>query len=175
MCWPVRPPNGCSVSRRASRRGRGSPSARKMNMVRSRRASPSRLLISLMLLAALHAQASAETPELKGLPLQLELAIDGKTTDRIAGFVLLDDGRLAARRTELLDLGLPIAPEELDEEMILDDIPQIRYTYDEVRQLVDVIIIRDKSDPAIHNIRPTQEKLVPDFATGLFVNYSLFG
>ena len=128
-----------------------------------------------MLLAALHAQASAETPELKGLPLQLELTIDGKTTDKIAGFVLLEGGRLTARRSELLDLGLPIAPEGADEEVILDDIPQIRYTYDELHQSVDIVIIRDKSDPAIHNIRPTQEKLVPDTATGVFVNYSLFG
>jgi outer membrane usher protein len=144
-------------------------------MVRSRRASPSRLLISLMLLAALQAQASADTPELKGLPLQLELTIDGKSTDRIAGFVLLDDGRLAARRSELLALDLPVALEGTDEELILDAIPQIRYTYDEVRQSVEIIVIRAKSDPAIHNIRPTQEKLVPDTATGVFVNYSLFG
>jgi outer membrane usher protein len=143
-------------------------------MVRSRRVSRSRLLTSLMLLVALNIQAIAETPEYqRGLPLQLEVTISGRTTDRISGFKLLDGGRLAAKRGDLLDLGLPIAAHGEDE-VILDLVPQLRYSYDETRQSIDIIVIRDESDPNIHKLKPTQEKLVPNSATGLFVNYSGF-
>jgi outer membrane usher protein len=128
-----------------------------------------------MLLAAFNVQSIAGTADVQGgLPLQLEVTMSGATTEKILGFKLLDDGRLAAKRSDLADLGLEISPDG-EESVVLDQVPRLRYSYDEARQLIDLVVIRDESDPNIRRVQPAQEKLKPDSATGVFVNYSLFG
>src|SRR6185503_3865009 len=102
-------------------------------MAQSRRLQLSGPLIRLFLLAAaviltIGSQAGAA----HAIPLQLEIIIEGKATDRIAGFELIEDGRLAARRSELAGLSLPVpqdgGPGDL---IVLNEIPGLKYRYDE--------------------------------------------
>src|SRR5687767_3437048 len=109
MCLPVRPPSGCSRRRKAWCRVRGSSSQRKTNMARSRRPRSLGRLNRLLLLAAIILQAIPAEAKTPGpIALQLEVFIDGNPTHKITGFELLPDGRLSAKRADLLGLGMPV-------------------------------------------------------------------
>ncbi len=110
------------------------------------------------------------------MALQLEVFLDGKASDRITGFELMADGRLAANRGDLLELGIELpADGEPTETVILGEITGYKYRYDEERQTIEFRVIRDSSNPNFFNIAGDDEIATPDGATGLFVNYSLYG
>jgi outer membrane usher protein len=146
-------------------------------MARSRRAPFSELLISLGLIAAMGLEAPLlAQPAEQSLALQLEVKMAGTSTDIIAGFERLADGRLAARRHDLTALGLPVPESDDPEEtVILDEVPRLRYSYDEAAQSVDIWIVRDQSDPNRYVLRDKQERPAPESIPGMFVNYSLYG
>ncbi len=85
------------------------------------------------------------------IPLQLEVIIEGKATDTVASFDLFGDGRLAARRSDLAELDLPVpqdgGPGEL---IILNDIPGLKYRYDEEQQSVELWIIHHEIKSPFH-------------------------
>jgi outer membrane usher protein len=146
-------------------------------MARSRRAPFSVLLISLGLIAAMSFEAPLLAQQAAHpLALQLEVKLAGNSTDIIAGFELLPDGRLAAKRRDIAALGLPV-PDSGNPEatVILDEIPRLRYLYDEATQSVDISIIRDASDPNRYVLREKQERAAPQSIAGMFVNYSVYG
>jgi outer membrane usher protein len=144
-------------------------------MVQSRRPHLSGLLTRLFLLAATVSQ-TIQAEAAGGIPLQLEVITEGKSTETIASFELIQDGRLAARRSDLAVLGLPV-PEEgkPDDLMILNDIPRLKYRYDEEQQSVELRIIRDETNPQLIRLRGGEEALMPEGIAGLYANYSLYG
>jgi outer membrane usher protein len=146
-------------------------------MVQSRRPQSSGLLIRLFVLAAVVGQTIEARAEAAGaIPLQLEVTIEGKATETIAGFDLLQDGRLAARRSDLATLGLPVPREgKPDDLIILNDIPRLKYRYDEEKQSVELRIIRDESNPYSIQLRGGEEVPVPASIAGLYANYSFYG
>src|SRR5580700_7582708 len=70
-------------------------------------------------------------------PLQLEVLINGEKTGLLAAFLQLSDGRLASRRSELVESGLKVpgagAPEEV---VVLDELIPGKFTYDEPSQTI---------------------------------------
>ena len=144
-------------------------------MALSRRPQLSGPLIRVLLLAAAVSSTIVDHVEAAGaIPLQLEVIIEGKATDTIAGFDLLEDGRLAARRSDLAELELPVpqdgGPGEL---IILNDIPGLKYRYDEEQQAVELWIIHHESNPRSIRLQSEEDAVMPEAITGLYANYSL--
>jgi len=126
------------------------------------------------LLAAIISQAIMAEAKTPGpIALQLEVFIDGNPTQRITGFELLPDGRLTAKRTDLLGLGVAVPGD--GDIVVLSDIPRLKYRYDEAQQLIELRTIRDASDPNSFDLARQGEIPRPESATGMFVNYSLYG
>jgi outer membrane usher protein len=127
-----------------------------------------------MFLAAQALIAAAETPG--ALPLQLEVALNGHPTGRIVGFELLPDGRISAKRSDLTNLGVDLPDEGApQDDIVLSNIPRLKYRYDDQQQTIELRIIRDASNPNSFDLRGQGEVLKPESGTGMFVNYSLYG
>ncbi len=73
--------------------------------------------------------------------LQLEVIINNTPAKSIASFVLFDDGRIAANQSELDELGLKTDPHgEASELVLLDDLPAVKYRYDEPTQKIFITV-----------------------------------
>lgn len=69
--------------------------------------------------------------------LQLEVFLEGDKTGLIAAFEQLSDGRMSARRSELLDIGLqPPGDGGPDTMVALESMPGLSYRYDEQKQAI---------------------------------------
>ena len=67
--------------------------------------------------------------------LQLEVILNGRSTQIVVGFVRLGDNRLGTTYEELEGLGLNLAPGGAPQNIVpLDDIPTLKYQYDERSQ-----------------------------------------
>jgi outer membrane usher protein FimD/PapC len=146
-------------------------------MAQSRRPQLSGLLIRLFLLvAALTQIIGSQTAAAGAIPLQLEVIIEGKATDRITSFVLIQDGRLMARRSDLAGLGLPVPRDGMPDDLIvLNDIPGLKYRYDEEQQSVELTLVPDEKNPRSISLRGGEESFAPEAISGLYANYSLYG
>src|SRR6185295_71159 len=146
-------------------------------MAQSRRPQLSGLLNRLFLLAAAVTQIiGSQTAAAGAIPLQLEVIIEGKATDRITSFVLIQDGRLMARRSDLAGLGLPVSWDGMPEDLIvLNDNPGLKYRYDEEQQSVELTLVPDEKNPRSISLRGGEEALAPEAISGLYANYSLYG
>jgi outer membrane usher protein len=134
------------------------------------------LIRVLLLAAAVSPTIGAQVEAAGAIPLQLEVIIEGKATDTIASFDLFEDGRLAARRSDLAELDLPL-PEEgrTDDLIVLNDIPTLKYRYDEEQQSVELWIIHHESNPRSIRLQSEEDALMAEAITGLYANYSLYG
>lgn len=74
-----------------------------------------------------------------GLPLQLDVSINGQPTGLIGGFYQLADGRIASEPGELTELGLKPSPDAtLDHgRVVVDTLPGVTYRYDASQQTID--------------------------------------
>jgi outer membrane usher protein FimD/PapC len=134
-------------------------------------------LIRVLLLAAAVSSTIVDHVEAAGaIPLQLEVIIEGKATDTVASFDLFEDGRLAARRSDLAELDLPL-PEggRSDDLIVLNEIPALKYRYDEEQQSVELWIIHHESNPRSIRLQSEEDALMQEAITGLYANYSLYG
>src|SRR6266550_2486199 len=85
------------------------------------------------------ARAGADQPgEQKNL--QLEVIINGVPANMIGGFVLFGGNRLGATRNELQELGLRIQSRFPQEIVMLDDIPGLKYEYEERTQKISMTV-----------------------------------
>jgi outer membrane usher protein len=73
--------------------------------------------------------------------LQLEVIINDVPANMIGSFVLFDDNRIGATRNELEELGLRIGARRFPEDIVvLDDIPSLKYEYEERAQKIRVTV-----------------------------------
>ena len=108
--------------------------------MRSLRKSPRtrRAIIAVVLILAGLAPGkfSARADE-KPRPLQLEVFINETTTKKIAAFIQLPGGKIAARRNELTQVGVKTPDHGRDDDLvIIDDVPGLAYRYDDKTQSI---------------------------------------
>jgi outer membrane usher protein len=122
----------------------------------------------------LRAQPAAAPGE--GKPLQLEVLIAGQSTNLLAAFVQLPDGRLAATRKELRDVGVkPPGKGEDGDVVVLSTIPDLNYVYDEPAQKIVLTLPFELRMP--HEIDARGEVRRPDAVKagyGAVLNYTLY-
>src|ERR1043165_3516429 len=93
-------------------------------------AKPTVFALLLMLAALLPHQRGAVAEEASH-PLQLEVYINDSPTKLIGSFTQFADGKMAAKRSELKELGLKVPGEgAADELVVIDQFPDMAYRYD---------------------------------------------
>ncbi|HEX4555601.1 MAG TPA: fimbria/pilus outer membrane usher protein [Xanthobacteraceae bacterium] len=111
-----------------------------------------------------------------GRQMQLEVVLNGVPTQLIGAFVMRDDGHLAARRQELVDIGLnPRGDASPDRIVVLDDLFGLSYRYEESTQRVSITAPEELLITKEYNLRnapPPPELAKPDY--GAVLNYNLF-
>jgi outer membrane usher protein len=108
-------------------------------------------------------------------PLQLEVFINDQPTNLIGSFVELKDRRIAARRTELVELGLKVPEGDANALVALDDLVGVVYRYNEHRQTLRLSVMDGQRiayslDAQAHPDAPQLSRA--DY--GGVLNYSLF-
>lgn len=110
-------------------------------------------------------------------PLYLDVSINNHRVNKIASFLRHPDGRFSATRAELKELSIePGGKGAGDEQVFLDDIASVSFTYDEPGQKLS---IRLKAAALQHNTfraRPDEaDGDGPQVTTGAVLNYGLYG
>jgi outer membrane usher protein len=110
-------------------------------------------------------------------PLQLEVLINGETTGLLASFLLLPDGRIAARRSELVESGLKVpgtgAPDDL---VVLGDIVPGHFKYDEPTQTISFDLTdSQRIARAFDAMRNASPRIPVSTDWGTLLNYTLYG
>ncbi len=110
-------------------------------------------------------------------PLQLEVFINGHPTRLIGTFVQQADNRIAATRAELEEIGLKVNPGiPAERNVVLNDLPQVSYRYDELGQKLDITADHSALRPRSYDLStPPQKPVAPRADWGALLNYSLFG
>jgi outer membrane usher protein len=115
------------------------------------------------------------TDELR--PLQLEVYINGATTNVIGAFVQIANSRMAARRSELAEVGIKTPdPGSAGDLIILDDLSGLEYRYDEAKQAIFFTLSDERRVTRTYDARSgggsATQPTRADF--GSVVNYTLF-
>ena len=111
----------------------------------------------------------------EGVPLQLEVSINGHKSGYVAAFTLFEDGKIASTRGELAELGIAAegtGPPE--KEVILNDMQGLTYTYLEEQQAINLEPLPQQRIAAVFDLEDSSPDVLLDIGTGLYVNYSLF-
>jgi len=107
---------------------------------------------------------------------QLDVIINGTPTKTIGTFTRLADGRFAATRGELRELGVkPAGSGNADELVVIDDMPGASYRYDEPQQAIYLTLGDEQRVTRMYDARGTQSAPAAvrnDY--GAVMNYWLF-
>ena len=136
-----------------------------------------RTLIAAVLAVVLAQGGPAAAAAREGRALQLEVFLNGTSTQLVGAFVEQPDGRLAATRKELAEVGVKPPGTGGDDDLIaLADLPGLSYRYDEPRQRIDITASDDRRVP--HVVDARGEVPAPGTARagfGAVLNYTLYG
>ncbi|MGO4870148.1 MAG: fimbria/pilus outer membrane usher protein [Roseiarcus sp.] len=106
--------------------------------------------------------------------LQLEVIINGAPANMIGSFVLFDGKRLGATRNELEDVGLDIGQRRFPQDIvILDDIPGLKYVYDEPGQAIRITVDNARRRGQTFDLSGGGPKLRAQTGWGALLNYDL--
>jgi outer membrane usher protein len=117
--------------------------------------------------------AAAEEPR----QLQLEVSINDTPTHLIGAFTQLADRRIAARRTELTEMGIKAPGSGSGDDLIvLDDMSDVEYRYDEPTQAIFFKLGDDRRIAKSFDARGSSEQIAATRTDyGGVLNYALFG
>jgi outer membrane usher protein len=108
--------------------------------------------------------------------LQLDVVINGVPSHMIGSFVLFDDRRIGATANELKDIGLDIGPRRFPEDIVrLDDIPGVKYEYDEPKQLIRIAAPDALRKGQSFDLSGGKDKPRAQSDWGVLLNYDLLG
>ena len=94
----------------------------------------------------------------------------------IGSFVLFDGKRIGATRNELADVGLDIGQRRFPEDIVmLDDIPGLKYVYDEPTQTIRITVDNAKRRGQTFDVSGGGQKLRAQTGWGALLNYDLLG
>src|ERR1700709_273924 len=110
-------------------------------MPRLRRPSGTKALLAFGLVLMAFGAAGRSGAAADQEKLQLDVVINGIPRNVIGSFVQFADGRIASAPKELEELGINSGGRRFANELVqLDDIPSLRYRYDERMQKIEVTI-----------------------------------
>lgn len=129
------------------------------------------LLSLLVETGPLYAQVPAD-----GMPLQLEVSINGTASGLIGAFVLLPDGRMAATAAELGELGLKVTGEPaVGDLVVVDQLPNLSYSYDASAQTINFITGDENRVTRVFDAQAGGEGRPLNRGLGSVLNYGIFG
>ena len=115
---------------------------------RTRRCAGAAIVWLLVLLVGTERPVADAEP----LPLQLEVFINGRASNLIAGFRLRPDGRLEIERNELVEIGIA-APDDDRGVIRLDQLDGVTYRYDDQAQSIYFELSASKLQPHTFDVR----------------------
>src|SRR5262249_38222829 len=125
------------------------------------------------------AEESQKLPAAKESPqLQLEVVINDVPTKIVGTFTELPDGRFAATRAELTDIGLKAPGSgEAEDLVVIEDITGVTYRYDDGEQKINLSVPDEQRVTKSYDARPpsTQATAPTRDHYGAVMNYTLFG
>ncbi len=145
--------------------------ARQGLRLRSNRFVSAVLIINL----ALNGWAESHAAENEPLPFQLEVTLNGTSTQLVAAFFRQPDGRFASTRAELAELRIEVSGNGAPDELVtLDTIPGLSYVYDDAEQAIAITIVVDNLTRQTYAARD-DGAMVPLSQTmfGALLNYGL--
>lgn len=115
-----------------------------------------------------------------GRLLLLEVFLNDRPTNLIASFEELSDGRFAATRAELAEIGLePSGSGNADELVPLDQVADLTYSYDEANQRIDIAVSaagrKTREYDASRSGGQDKQPVPTSAGYGGVINYALFG
>ena len=127
------------------------------------------------LLGAIVLLVQASQTALAAEALQLEVFINGVSTDKIGSFVITDGEKIGAERSELGELGLTIgdAQSTPDSLIVLDGISGLKYRYDERNQSLYLTVADGLRKTITYDASP-HETTTAESGYGGVLNYNLF-
>src|SRR3978361_1915664 len=130
------------------------------------------LAFAVLAIGCLWAGAGAAALE-GGRPLQLEILINGDKTGLLGSFLELPDGRLAARRSELVEAGVKIpgfgAPEEI---VVLSELLGEKFKYDEPAQSISFDLTDNQRVARTFDAMAGSAQIPVTTSWGSFLNYT---
>lgn len=117
--------------------------------------------------------ATATPASTDAVVLQLDVQINGYPLKLIAAFTQLADGRMAATRAELTDIGVVVPGTGAADELIaLDKVPGLKYAYDESTQTIALELPNGQRVAKNLKIGADSELLGAQSGTGVVLNYT---
>ena len=110
--------------------------------------------------------------------MQLEVFLNGTSTQLVGAFVEQPDGQLAATRKELMEVGVkPPGTGGGEDTIVLDEVPGLVYRYDEPRQRIELVVPDDRRMPHVVDARGEAPAPVgtAQAGYGAVLNYTLYG
>ncbi len=138
-----------------------------------------RTLLALFVASAFAGASLAAGPEMQ--KLQLEVFIDGASTNLVAEILRAPDGRFAARRSELREVGVAVPGSGKDDDVIaFESIPGFGMRYDEPNQKLHLTLAPESRLAKEYSAtRANGMVLKPEISVsreyGSVLNYNLFG
>src|SRR5580704_16128404 len=134
------------------------------------------LAVAILALIAWPSGAKAAVSE-QGTPLQLEVIINGQKTGLLGSFERLPDGKFAALRSELVEVGIDIAKSaQADDLILLDDLLSYRFKYDEPSQSISFDLDDNQRVARAFDAMGLSSPRAPVRSDwGSVLNYTLFG
>lgn len=118
------------------------------------------------------AEAASDAPD--QMRLQLEVTINDQPTHLIAEFIQLPDSRIAAKRSELAEIGIKTPSGPDDYIVPLSEISGLNYKYDVAHQSIDISVPDTLRLPHVSDAKPGASYHAPQRTTGAFLNYTAF-
>ena len=121
------------------------------------------------------AGADAVPKPVNGIPLQLEVSLNGQATNLVGTFVMSKDTGLSAQRSELNELGLTAPGDDLAGYVVLRSLPGVTYHYDEGAQKIEIQASDEARVVRTYNARGEGQAVVlPKTDFGMALNYDFF-
>jgi outer membrane usher protein len=143
-----------------------------------RRPSHVRKSLALAIFAMIVLRAGAGFSATEGArPLQLEILINGDKTGLLGSFLLLADGNIAARRSELVEAGVKVPGSgKLDDVIVLNELLAGKFKYDEPTQTISFDLTNEQRVARAFDAMGSAAARVPvSAAWGSVLNYTLYG
>jgi len=133
------------------------------------------LAIAVLAMLGLWAGIAAAATE-GGLPLQLDILINGDKTGLLGSFVQLPNGDIAARRSELVEAGVKApGPGQPDDLVVLKDLLGDKFKYDEPSQSISFDLTDNQRVARTFDAMPSSPQIPVSTSWGSVLNYTLFG
>jgi outer membrane usher protein len=134
------------------------------------------LAIAIFAMFALRAGAGLATTD-GARPLQLEILINGDKSGLLGSFLLLADGNLAARRSELIEAGVKVpGAGQPDDVIVLNELLGDKFKYDEPTQTISFDLENSQRIARAFDAMGNGGPRIPvSTGWGSVLNYTLYG